>query len=150
MMVSSPTRTVCLLPSTVKREGRLFEDLERLLVALFNDTRKKLGRPLGRDEYGIDKPGYRAAADRETGWANANLRSQLLKNLDRAKVAHGRDCFIACEPVAKLSWKNNFLCIDSRTHRRSPLIFGRRAAFRRRRSCGFSRIGVYSRCQERE
>ncbi len=69
-----------------RRECRLFEDLEPLLVSLFDHTHKKRGRPPGREEYVIDKPGYRAAADRETGWANANLRTQFLKILDRAKV----------------------------------------------------------------
>jgi integrase len=69
-----------------RRECRLFEDLEPILVELFNHTHKKLGRPPSRDEYVIDKPDYRAAADRETGWANANLRTHLLRILERAKV----------------------------------------------------------------
>lgn len=70
-----------------RRECRLFEDLEPLLVDLFNHTHKNLGRPPSRDEYVIDKPGYRAAANRETGWANSNLRTHLLRILERAKVA---------------------------------------------------------------
>jgi integrase len=37
-------------------------------------------------EYVIDKPEYRAAAMRPGGWANANLRTQLLKKLKKAGV----------------------------------------------------------------
>ena len=37
-------------------------------------------------EYVIDKPGYRAAAMTEKGWANSNLRTQFLKQLEKAEV----------------------------------------------------------------
>lgn len=38
------------------------------------------------DEYVIDKPAYREAANTEKGWANANLRTQFLKKLAKAGV----------------------------------------------------------------
>jgi hypothetical protein len=38
------------------------------------------------NEYVIDKPAYRKAADTASGWANANLRTHFLKRLNEASV----------------------------------------------------------------
>lgn len=53
---------------------------------LFPEVRDALVKLERVDEYVVDKPAYRAAANTEKGWANANLRTQFLKQLKKAKV----------------------------------------------------------------
>lgn len=53
---------------------------------LFPRVREALEGLVRVDEYVIDKPGYREAANTEKGWANSNLRTQFLKQLDKADV----------------------------------------------------------------
>lgn len=67
------------------REVPLFADLRPHLEAAFN-TATVDGQYPSPDAFVIDKPAYRAAAMREGGWANANLRTQFVKILKRAKV----------------------------------------------------------------
>jgi integrase len=68
-------------PKTEHHEGRgvricpLFAELRPYLEALPRTT-----------EFVIDSPGYRAAADTAKGWANANLRTHLVRVLKQAKI----------------------------------------------------------------
>lgn len=55
------------------------------LCPLFPELRTVL-EVLPRNEYVIDKPEYRAAANTSNGWANANLRTRFLKRLKAAGV----------------------------------------------------------------
>lgn len=78
-------------PKVEHHEGRgiravpLFPDLRKYLEAAFEDAH--IGNvPPPRESFVVDKPAYRAAAMREGGWANANLRTQFLKILERAGV----------------------------------------------------------------
>lgn len=70
-------------PKVEHHEGRgvrtvpLFPELKAILEDLREITPQDA-------EYVIDKPEYRAAAMRPGGWANANLRTQLLKKLKKA------------------------------------------------------------------
>jgi len=56
------------------------------LCPLFPEVRQALESLERSDEWVIDKPGYRAAADTGVGWKNANLRTQFLKQLKSAGV----------------------------------------------------------------
>jgi integrase len=68
-------------PKTERHEGRgirtcpLFPELRLYLESLPSVT-----------EYVIDSPRYRAAADTAKGWANANLRTHLVRVLKEAKI----------------------------------------------------------------
>lgn len=79
-------------PKVEHHEGRgvrscpLFPDLREILETLFDEATKD-GKYPPSDSFVIDKPAYRDAAMRPGGWANANLRTQLLKILRRAGVA---------------------------------------------------------------
>ncbi len=53
---------------------------------LFPEVREAIKDLPRVDEYVIDKPEYRAAANTKKGWANANLRTNLLKRLKAANV----------------------------------------------------------------
>lgn len=59
-------------------------------VPLFPELRQILDKAFAvaadGAEYVVDKPSYRAAAMRPGGWANANLRTQFLKILQRAGI----------------------------------------------------------------
>lgn len=67
------------------REVPLFGELRPHLEAAFRLATVN-GQYPSPDTFVIDKPAYRAAAMRPGGWANANLRTQFMKILDRAKV----------------------------------------------------------------
>lgn len=68
-------------PKNEHHEGRGIR-----LCPLFPEVRKAL-EPLDRvGEYVVDKPLYREAANTGDGWKNANLRTQFLKQLAKAKV----------------------------------------------------------------
>jgi integrase len=56
------------------------------ICPLFPEVREAIETLPRVDEYVIDKPAYRKAADTVKGWANANLRTQLLKHLEAAEV----------------------------------------------------------------
>ena len=79
-------------PKVEHHEGRgvrscpLFPELREILEVLFEEATID-GKYPSADSYVIDKPAYREAARRPGGWANANLRTQLLKILRRAGVA---------------------------------------------------------------
>lgn len=78
-------------PKVEHHEGRgvrsvpIFADLRPWLEAAWNAASDGTKYP-SPESYVIDKPAYRAAAMREGGWANANLRTQFLKILKRAGV----------------------------------------------------------------
>ncbi len=67
------------------REVPIFPELRPHLEAAFDAASKGGGYP-SPDSYVVDKQAYRDAAMRPGGWANANLRTQFLKILKRAKV----------------------------------------------------------------
>ena len=73
-------------PKVEHHEGRgirvcpLFPELREVLEAT-----KALAT--GDDDYVVDKPIYRAAANTGEGWKNANLRTQFLKIIGLAKVS---------------------------------------------------------------
>ena len=58
----------------------LFPELRKVL-----ETTKAMAT--GDDDYVVDKPIYRAAANTGEGWKNANLRTQFLKIIGQAKVS---------------------------------------------------------------
>ncbi len=78
-------------PKVEHHDGRgvrsvpLFPELRTILETAFKDATDGATYPPA-DSYVVDKPGYRAAAMRSGGWANANLRTQFLKILKRAGV----------------------------------------------------------------
>jgi integrase len=78
-------------PKVEHHEGRgvrsvpIFAELRWWLEAAWNAASDGTKYP-SPESYVIDKPAYRAAAMREGGWANANLRTQFLKILKRAGV----------------------------------------------------------------
>lgn len=61
------------------RECPLFPELREILKEAW-DLSPKL------TDYVVDKPAYRMAADTGQGWKNANLRTQFMKLLTKAKV----------------------------------------------------------------
>ena len=63
----------------------LFTELRPILQNLYDLATVEGVRP-DPATFVIAKPGYRAAANTERGWANANLRTQFLKILARAQV----------------------------------------------------------------
>ncbi len=67
------------------REVPIFGELRPYLEAAFEAACKGGSYP-SPDSYVVDKQAYRDAAMRPGGWANANLRTQFLKILKRAKV----------------------------------------------------------------
>ena len=79
-------------PKVEHHEGRgvrscpLFPELRTILETLFQESTID-GKYPSPESFVIDKPEYRAAAMRPGGWANANLRTQLLKIMRRAGVA---------------------------------------------------------------
>lgn len=79
-------------PKVAHHEGRgirscpLFPELRSILEELFKESTID-GKYPSPESFVIDKPAYRAAANTERGWANANLRTQFLKILTRARVA---------------------------------------------------------------
>ncbi len=79
-------------PKVEHHEGRgvrpvpLFPELRAILETAFEEATVD-GRYPSAESYVVDKPGYRDAAMRPGGWANANLRTQFLKILRRAGVA---------------------------------------------------------------
>ena len=78
-------------PKVEHHEGRgvrsvpLFTELLPYLETAWNEATDGTQYP-SPESYVVDKPAYRAAAMRAGGWANANLRSQLLKIVKRAGV----------------------------------------------------------------
>jgi hypothetical protein len=68
-------------PKTEHLAGKDFRD-----CPLFADLRIILEPQKKSAGYIIEKDEMRALADRPTGWANANLRKELLTRLDRAKI----------------------------------------------------------------
>jgi len=68
-------------PKTEHLAGKDFRD-----CPLFADLRIILEPQKKSAGYVIEKDEMRALADRPTGWANANLRKELLTRLDRAKI----------------------------------------------------------------
>jgi integrase len=89
-------------PKVEHHEGRgirvcpLFPELREVL-------RKTKAQATNLDDYVIDKPLYRKAANTGDGWKNANLRTQFLKVLKRAKVSPGPGSFTACGPLGRPS-----------------------------------------------
>lgn len=75
-------------PKVEHHEGRGIR-----LCPLFPEVREALEKLDRGDEYVIDKPGYRAAANTGDGWKNANLRTQFLKQLKAADVAPWKRLF---------------------------------------------------------
>jgi len=79
-------------PKVEHHEGRgvrlcpLFPELRTILEKLFEEATVD-GKYPSPESFAIDKPAYRAAAMREGGWANSNLRTQFVKILRRAGVA---------------------------------------------------------------
>ena len=79
-------------PKVEHHEGRgvrscpLFPELRTILETLFQESTID-GKYPSPESFVIDKPEYRSAAMRPGGWANANLRTQLLKIMRRAGVA---------------------------------------------------------------
>lgn len=79
-------------PKVEHHEGRgvrsvpLFPELRTILESAWDAATDGTAYP-PPDSFVVDKPGYRAAAMRPGGWANANLRTQFLKILTRAGVA---------------------------------------------------------------
>lgn len=80
-------------PKVEHHEGRgvrscpLFPELRPILEALFNEVTERIGRYPGHEDYVIDLPAYRTAANTGTGWKNANLRTQFIKRLRKAGIA---------------------------------------------------------------
>jgi len=78
-------------PKVEHHEGRgvrsvpLFPELRPILEAAFKEATNGTTYP-SAETFVVNKPGYRAAAMRPGGWANANLRTQFLKILTRAGV----------------------------------------------------------------
>jgi len=70
----------------------LFEELRPILQTLLDIATVDGVRP-APEAFVIDKPGYRAAANTTRGWANANLRTQFLKILQRAEVTPWKRIF---------------------------------------------------------
>lgn len=68
-------------PKTERHSGRGLRK-----CPLFPEVHEALKRLKHTSEYVIDLPGLRAAADRPTGWANANLRTHLLKRMEAANI----------------------------------------------------------------
>lgn len=56
------------------------------LCPLFPEVRAVLKDLRRVDDYVVDKPGYREAANSGEGWKNANLRTQFIKQLAKAKL----------------------------------------------------------------
>tara|TARA_R110002072_G_scaffold59882_6_gene152226 strand:+ start:25170 stop:26546 length:1377 start_codon:yes stop_codon:yes gene_type:complete len=96
------------------REVPLFGDLRPLLDDAFK-TATVGGKYPSPDAYVIDKPAYRAAAMREGGWANANLRTQFLKILTRAKVKPWKRLFHSMRASRETDllaegWQKHIVC----------------------------------------
>lgn len=68
-------------PKTEHHEGRGVR-----ICPLFAELRPYLESLPRSDEYVIDSPVYRAAADTAKGWANANLRTHLVRVLKANKI----------------------------------------------------------------
>jgi len=80
------------VPKLEHHEGRavrvcpLFPELREVLEALFNEITETQGYYPKGDTFVIDKQAYRDAANTGEGWKNANLRTQFLKRLKKAKI----------------------------------------------------------------
>jgi len=78
-------------PKVEHHEGRgvrqvpLFPELREVLEKAFNEAMDGTSYP-SPESYDVAKQAYRDAAMRPGGWANANLRTQFVKILKRAKV----------------------------------------------------------------
>lgn len=78
-------------PKVEHHQGRgvrvvpLFPKLREVLEKAFSEATNGTNYP-SPESYVVAKQAYRDAAKRETGWGNANLRTQFLKVLTRAKV----------------------------------------------------------------
>ena len=68
-----------------RRDVPIFVELRPYLEEAFSNAAVD-GRYPAPETFVVDKPAYRKAAMRPGGWANANLRTQLLKILKRAGV----------------------------------------------------------------
>lgn len=68
------------------RECPLFPEVREILEALFNEATEELGHYPKPESFVIDKQAYRDAANTGEGWKNANLRTQLLKRLEKARI----------------------------------------------------------------
>ena len=68
------------------RECPLFPEVREVLEALFNEATEELGHYPKPESFVIDKQAYRNAANTGSGWKNANLRTQLLKRLEKARI----------------------------------------------------------------
>jgi integrase len=80
-------------PKVEHHEGRgirscpLFPELRPVLETLFNEVSERNGRYPGQEDYVIDMPTYRTAANTGTGWKNANLRTHFIKRLRKAGIS---------------------------------------------------------------
>ena len=85
-------------PKVEHHEGRgirscpLFPELRAILEELFEEATVD-GKYPSAESFVINKQAYRDAAMRSGGWANANLRTQLLKIMRKAGVAPWRRLF---------------------------------------------------------
>ncbi len=68
-------------PKVEHHEGRGLRE-----CPLFPELRAVLEPLRQKEGYVVNKPAYRAAANTGVGWRNANLRTQFLKKLKKAKV----------------------------------------------------------------
>ncbi len=100
-------------PKVEHHEGRgvrscpLFPELRVILEDLFAEATID-GKYPSADSFVIDKQSYRDAAMRPGGWANANLRTQLLKIMRRAGVSPWKRLFHSMRATRQTELEREF------------------------------------------